>query len=222
MSNQCSIEELNVMKSKLEQVESDIAEIHSEQNFKTIKEHVEHLVDDTDNLNCIKMWQLKKKLGVRKKEAPVAKKNEQGELVTNSLKLKELYENTYKKRLEHRSMKPELLDMYNLKMKLFNLRFEVSKRIKCENWSEDNLLKVLRSLKKNKSADSHGLIYELFRPEVIGSDLFNSLLMLCNNVKAQLRIPKFVTFTDITSIYKNKGEKSDLDNDRGIFGVSKI
>ena len=46
--------------------------------------------------------------------------------------------------------------------------------------------------------------------------------MLCNQVKSQLAIPEFLTFTDITSIYKQKGEKNDLENDRGIFGVSKI
>ena len=46
--------------------------------------------------------------------------------------------------------------------------------------------------------------------------------MFCNNVKSQLAISEFITFTDITSIYKLKGEKSELDNDRGIFGVSKI
>ena len=65
-------------------------------------------------------------------------------------------------------------------------------------------------------------INELFCPEVVGSDLFSSLLMLCNNVKSELLIPDFVTFTDITSKYNYKGEKSDLDNDRGIFGVSKV
>ena len=161
-------------------------------------------------------------MGLKRREAPVAKKNEDGELVTNAQKLKELYESTYKKRLEHRSMKPELVNMYNLKMNLFNLRLEVSKGIKSESWSMDALIKVLKSLKKNKSADSNGLIYELFRPEVIGNDLLSSLLMLCNNVKTQILVPEFVTSTDITSIYKNKGEKSDLDNDRGIFGVSKI
>ena len=212
ISNVLEIEEQKVLKDKLEEIEKNIAEIQAETNFKTIKEQAEHLVDDTDNLNCIKMWQLKKKLGVKKKDVPVAKMNDKGELVTNSLKLKELYEDTYKKRLQHRKMKPELIDMYKLKMNLYDLRFEVTKQIKGKNWSEDNLLKVLKSLKRNKSADSHGLIYELFRPEVIGDDLFSSLLMLCNNVKSQLTIPNFVTFTDITSIYKNKGGRNDLKN----------
>ena len=31
-----------------------------------------------------------------------------------------------------------------------------------------------------------------------------------------------LTFTDVTSIYKQKGDRSDLENDRGLFGVSKI
>ena len=66
------------------------------------------------------------------------------------------------------------------------------------------------------------LIYELFRPEIIGSDLFQSLLMFCNKVKTQLMIPKFLTFTDITSVYKLKGKKNSLENDRGLFGVSKV
>ena len=212
----------DVVKDKLEKVDSDIADIQAEHNYKTIKEQVEHLVDDTDNLNCLKMWQLKKKLGVKKKDVPITKKNEKCELVTNSVQLKKLYESTYKKRLEHRMMKPELVNMYKLKMNLFDIRLEVSKSIKSQDWTEENLLNVLKTLKKNKSADSDGLIYELFRPEVIGSDLFSSLLMLCNKVKSELVIPKFVTFTDITSIYKNKGDKNDLENDRGIFGVSKV
>ena len=75
---------------------------------------------------------------------------------------------------------------------------------------------------RNKSSDAQGLIYELFRPEIIGQDLLSSLLILCNNVKSQLLVPSFVTFTDITSIYKQKGERCDLDNERGIFGVSKV
>ena len=107
-------------------------------------------------------------------------------------------------------------------MDLFNLRLEITKKVKSDNWSEFDLSSVLKQLKKNKSSDSQNLIYELFRPEIIGKDLFSSLLLLCNSVKSELLIPDFITYTDITSIYKSKGEKCDLDNDRGIFGVSKV
>ena len=119
-------------------------------------------------------------------------------------------------------MKPDLEKMHVLKMELFILRLEVTTKVKSDNWVEADLIKVIKSLKKNKSSDSQGLIYELFRPEIIGCDLFTSLLMVCNNVKSQLMIPEFLTFTDMTSIYKSKGKKSDLDSDRGIFGVSKV
>ena len=168
------------------------------------------------------MWELKKKLGAKKKDPPVAKMNENGKLVTNAVQLKELYRNTYQKRMEHRKMKPELMNMYTMKMYLYELRLLVSKETKCANWTESDLKKVLKNLKKKKSADADGLIYELFRPEIIGQDLFKSLLMLCNKVKAELAVPSFLTQTSITSIFKNKGNRNDLENDRGIFGVSKI
>ena len=119
-------------------------------------------------------------------------------------------------------MKPELQTMFNLKMNLFDLRIKVSKNIKTDNWTEQKLFKVLKGLKKNKSADSNSLMYELFRHETIGSDLFSSLLLLCNSVKSQLVIQDFLTYTDITSIYKLKGEKNDLNSERGICCVSKI
>ena len=102
---------------------------------------------------------MKKKLCSKKSEPPTAKKNEQGELVTDTSKLKELYLCTYKKRLEHRKMKPELQNLYQLKMNLFNIRYDVCKNIKTEKWSMKELLKVLKGLKKIKSSDSHGLIY---------------------------------------------------------------
>ena len=67
-----------------------------------------------------------------------------------------------------------------------------------------------------------GPIYDIFRPNTINNDLLNSLLLLCNEIKAQLRLPKFLTYTNITSFYKNKGNINDLENYRGIFGVGKV
>ena len=46
--------------------------------------------------------------------------------------------------------------------------------------------------------------------------------MLCNNVKTEFEIPTFLELTNITSIYKNRGSKSDLNNDRGVFNVMTV
>ena len=75
-------------------------------------------------------------------------------------------------------------------------------------------MKVLNSLKLNKSSDSSGLIYELFRPNVGGADLFKSVLTMVNKIKNVLKVPKFIEEMTITSIYKNKGSKLDINNER--------
>ena len=84
-------------------------------------------------------------------------------------------------------------------------------------WSNNDLTKVLKNLKMNKSRDPHLLINEIFKPGVIGADLQKSLLSLFNRVKAQFVIPEIMQFANIISIYKGKGVKNDLKNDRGIF-----
>ena len=215
-------DEKSVVMEKIKKVEENIADIKAEQHYKIVNEAVKHLVDNTENMNTLKMWQLRRRISNKNSDVPVAKMNENGILITEPSQILKLYENTYKNRLRHRQIRPQLSLMYTLKMNLFALRFEVCKNIKSEKWTDADLTKVLKSLKLRKSADANGLIYELFRPEVIGDDLLKSLLMLCNNVKDQLIIPEFMKITNITSLYKMKGPHCDLNSERGIFSVSKI
>ena len=61
------------------------------------------------------------------------------------------------------------------------------------------------------------MLNELFKEGVIGSDLKIALLHLFNGIKSSQIIPEFMKLSNITSLYKNKGSRSDLENDRGIF-----
>ena len=155
-------------------------------------------------------------------EKPSAKLNKKGKLVTDKGKLKQLYVDNYTERLSHRKVHPGYETLFQLKMYLYDLRLESSRKIKSSDWSSEDINKVLKSLKTGKSGDYFGLIYEIFKPDCISNDLRKSLRVLCNAIKNQLQIPKCVTFTDITSFYKNKGDRNDLENDRGIFGVGKV
>ena len=77
---------------------------------------------------------------------------------------------------------------------------------------------TLKTLKNNKSRDPAGLINEIFKPPVMGRDLEDALLQLINGIKMEYFFPPEVLKSNI--IYKRKGSGLDMENDRGIFGLS--
>ena len=187
-----------------------------------MKEHFAELSSNDDQVCRLNMWKLKRKLCPRNIEPPMAKKDANGQLVSNPVKLKQLYADTYKHRLRHRDIRPDYQHLESLRNFLFNIRLSLSKQQKSEPWSKSQLIKVLKSLKSGKSCDALGYSNELFKPGVIGDDLFDSLLNIINRAKYELSIPKPFRLTKITSIYKQKGEKSDLNSDRGVHSVTKF
>ena len=82
--------------------------------------------------------------------------------------------------------------------------------------------KVCKSLKNSKARDECGLVYELFKPPYAGPDIAQSLTKLFNLIKEELIIPEFFQVMSITSLYKNRGLKSDISNKRGIFSIAKV
>ena len=64
--------------------------------------------------------------------------------------------------------------------------------------------------------------YELFKPGVCGEDLENSLLLMFKKIKDEISFPEFMDFVNIVGVYKGKGEKMDLNNERGIFIVNTL
>ena len=65
--------------------------------------------------------------------------------------------------------------------------------------------------------DPNGMVNELFKEGCIGRDLKEALTRLLNGVKTNQLIPMFMNLSNITTIYKNKGSRFELNNDRGIF-----
>ena len=117
---------------------------------------------------------------------------------------------------------PEYEDLKNLKEKLFEYRYEIASLTKTEDWKVCDKEKICQSLKNSKARVEYGLVYELFKAPYAGSDVFNSLTKLFNLTKKELVIPDFYELMSITSLYKNRGSKSDIGNERGIFNVPKV
>ena len=83
-----------------------------------------------------------------------------------------------------------------------------------------DLEKVLKQLKNNKSRDPMGLANELFKPINAGEDLKIATLKLVNQIKTTQEFPDILKQCNITSLYKNKGSRKDIENYRGIFRVT--
>ena len=77
---------------------------------------------------------------------------------------------------------------------------------------------VLKNLKNNKSRDPLGLVNELFKPSVAGTDLKQATLLLVNRIKEKQDFPETFWLCNITSIFK-KGKRCDPNNYRGVFRV---
>ena len=112
----------------------------------------------------------------------MAKQDVGGNLVTAPLPLKKLYIETYRNRLAHRPMKKEYEDIFELKMLLWDLRYEELKSNKSAPWKMNNLNKAIKRLKNNQSGDPSGLISELFDPGIMGQDLACEVLQLLNGI----------------------------------------
>ena len=153
-------------------------------------------------------------------DPPAAKKDHNGTLIVEKVQLEKLYEKTYYDRLQPNQTVAGLENTQKLQEYLFELRCEVAKHKVSDEWSVEDLDKVLKSLKNNKARDAYGHTYEIFKYG--GKDLKQSLLNFCNLVKSKQIYPTILEPSNITSLYKNKGEKADLNNDRGIFNVVKI
>ena len=205
----------------LNDLDAQVAKECEEENRKKVFDNFAVFSEATGSLNTNGMWNVKKKVFPKNvSSAPTAKKAPNGQLVTHPDQLKQLYLDTYVHRLRHRPIKAELAGIKNLKEELFKLRIKLSKLNKRQPWSDNDLEKVLTSLKTNKSRDPHGLINDLFKPGVIGSDLKTSLLAMLNKIRENCSIPEFIEWANVTSLYKGKGDRLDLKNERGIFIVS--
>ena len=168
-----------------------------------------------------KSWSLKNKLAPKNIiDPPAAKKNADGELVTGRDELKNLYLETYKARLAPNEVPDDLVELKRLKEYLFTLNKRIAKTEKTIDWTLVQLEKVLKSLKNGKARDAHGHIYELYKYS--GHDLKCSMLRMFNMMKKKQVYPTIFQPSNISSFYKKKGDKSDLNNDRGVFNVVKI
>ena len=120
----------NKSKPELCKIDEKLAELCAEDNFRKIKDEVRGLESEKGGLNAGRLWKLKKRLSPRVQDPPTAMMNEAGSLVTSAAGIKKLAMDHYKKVLENRPMKEDLMFSYLLgsreRMQRFLLEFYFS------------------------------------------------------------------------------------------------
>ena len=89
------VEAKDAIKAVIAKVEKEISLICAEDNSVNLLQHVQCISSEGNSVNRLNMWKIKQKLLPTNSELPTAKKNSDGELVTSSESLKDLYVQTY-------------------------------------------------------------------------------------------------------------------------------
>ena len=201
-------EEVLKLKDLIDSIDDEISSNCADNNRSLVTEYLEKYDDNHEGFSQVKTWALRKKLAPKSTaKQPAAKKDLEGKLITKREDLEHFYLKTYESRLQHNPVSEDI-------------RYELAKGDVTENWTGGELEKSLKSLKNNKARDAHGLVYELFKYG--GKDLKFSLLAFFNKVKMSQTYPTILQDSNITSFWKKKGDRSNIENDRGIFNVTKI
>ena len=218
--NQLRRKDDNQSVTELQRVEEELSELCAEDNNRIIKDEISDLTCDDTGVHPGKLWRLRKKLFPNFREPPAAMKDEDGNVITSLEEIEKLSVKIYESRLQSRPMLPELEYLKKEKEVLCDLKLKAAQSNKTEHWTQGDLEKVLKYLKKSKSRDPLGLANELFDPKVAGNDLKIAILKLMNKIKTEGVLPEQLRLCNISSIWKRKGSRDSFENYRGIFRVT--
>ena len=200
------------VKEEIRKVNENICEIESRENREKIMKHFNSFNDDPEKINLQQMWKLNKKLWPKCGTVlPSAKKNHRGKLVSNPVAIKTLLTREYKDRLRKRPVRSDFSDMRIRRNKIFKMKMKVAGKKKSPDWTMKDLEVVLKNLKRNKSRDFEGYLNEIFKLDVIGDDLKESLILMFNMLKKKQLIAIFMNFCNITTVPKRGSNYNETD-----------
>ena len=153
------------------------------------------------------LWKLKKETFPKVSPSlPAVKQDINGRLISGQKKLQKLYSDVFTHRLRHRpTINEDYEELHDLQSELLQKRMMASKHVQTPDWTEDDVVKVLRSLKRGKAKDPHYMINELFMPPVAGPDLVKSVTKMMNIIKTETYLSNFGIKTS-----QQSGKEKDL------------
>ena len=205
-------------KNKLANIEEKLVTLKSNDLFNIVKAEIENIDCEAGGFNSGHLWKIKSKLKPKLSNKYTAIEDGDGKLLTTGAEIDEETVKHYTKVLENRQIKPNLEQHKKDREELCETRIKEAKKNVTPDWTIENVKRVIDELKKKKSRDPHGYSNEIIQSG--GHDLHLAVLKLMNNIKTQQKFPACLEPCNITSLFKNKGTRKNLNFYRGIFRVS--
>ena len=139
-------------KNELKDINEKLAN-RAEETFTKLQKDICDAKESGTKMNAQKIWKMKKKLCPRARDPAAAIVDGKGNLLTNDNAIQERAIEVYANRLKKNEMRNELKDLEETEIKLCKARLEKCKENKTEPWNIENLQKVLKQLKKDKSRE---------------------------------------------------------------------
>ena len=177
-----------------------------------LRETLTNLTID-DNFSPNKFWDLCKRNKVKSTLGSSVELEDGNEVYSEEM-IRNAYKNEFVHRLRKREISPDLLNYEKQSERLCQLLLSQEDEHE-PTFSPEELENVRKHLKKGKSPGRDGLPPDIF---IHGGEKLQQLVMnMLNFIKQNKGVPKQWSQVQITTIYKNKGKKKQLVNQRGIF-----
>ena len=203
---------------KINEIETSITNEIAEKEYQKLSKVIGKFESET-NTN---IWrELKKAYPKVENPLPTGVKNMSGKVITNPKEKSKITSEHFNHRMRKRMYIDNVEEVAQINEDLFNARLKEAKENISHPLKKEELDKVIKGHKIGKCKDPDNYIFELFSDGVIGDDLRNSLLIMMNKMKDQMKIPDTLKNANITILHEKK-DKLDLNNWRGIFVTSVI
>ncbi len=179
-----------------------------------IKVMTENLLN-TKGINDREFWKLKRKLLNTYDEDPYPVRDKNNKLCYEAEKQISAYQEHYKEILQTRPINEDLKQIDEDVNQIFSYYLKQAQTDTIKEVSISEIEEVLKELGKSKASGPNPIIYEMIKK---GGPLVTTFLCnLFNKILTERKMPKDWLRVTIKSIFKNKGSKEDLKNQRGIF-----
>ena len=168
------------------------------------------------------IWQIRKK-ALSKSNTKHTVNNKDGNIISTKKEIQERYQEYYRELLNNRPIHDDYSKHEEMIKESFQMRMNIKKyddRKINQKFDEKELKKAIQSMKNGKAPGPDQITYEILKHA--GKSLRENILAMMNYFWINEQIPTKLQTVYIKSMYKGKGNISDLENQRGLFLGSNI